>query len=329
MSFLDLALISIALYGTASVVFLSLIATLRPSQPLRKQPSDEFGKGDESPTKRNASTTNADYVFIGIKTSEAGVHGQRLPQIQKTWLKDALQTKRIDIKFFTHIQVNETEDDSSLMVTTSCDRRNLPCKTGKVFAHYLEHSTASWFCSFDDDNYVLVDNLLQVLNSYLNGTTKEVYIGKSMGPGMFYERVNATVRHGTGGAGYCLSRHLVKRGKDYFTSLTETGLQDDIAVGYVVQEKLGVNITTDPFFHSHYERTIRDRIPKEEISKQVCFGRDNKGEYSKPPVDHMPNIPIIFSVEEDPLSFRSLWCFLHESERDSPDCKPNNMTNEE
>lgn len=324
-----LSLVSIALYAAANAVLISIrqvpsidLDESASLQPPTKQ-SRLVKKLEESPkTSKSNSKSNNTFIFIGIKTSEAGVHGQRLPQIEQTWLKDALATNLIDIKFFTHAQVNQTSDSSSLMVSTACNSQDLACKTSGVFAYFLTNTTAPWFCSFDDDNYVLVDNLIKLLKTY--NATKDWYLGKPTGPGIFYSNVNARIRHATGGAGYCFSRPLVERGKDLFSNLKNTSrLADDLAVGHVSQNLLGVNLTcVNGLLHSHYERTIRKRIPREEVSKHVTFGRDNKGDYGNPPVDHMPNVPILFPPEEDPLSFRSLWCFLHESKRNSSECTP-------
>ena len=244
-----------------------------------------------------------------------------MPQIHKTWLKDALRSEEIEIRFFTHVQANHTNiiDDSSLMVATRCKRKELACKTGQVFAYYLQHSNASWFCSFDDDNYVNIPRLIQVLEEYESEIKRgqDMYIGKRIQ--LQLRKSNVTIRFGTGGAGYCLNRNLVVRGSQFFTKLETFRHTDDVAVGYVTQHKLGVDITSDALFHSHLERTIRRKTPQAEIGKQVSFGHDNKGNYEFP-YDDLPNTPILFSREEDPMGFRSLWCYFHKAEKE---CKSN------
>ena len=63
----------------------------------------------------------------------------------------------------------------------------------------------------------------------------------------------------TGGAGFCLSRHLAERmrltaagGK--FTSVADKmRLPDDVTMGYVVEHLAKVPMTTVKEFHSHLE----------------------------------------------------------------------------
>jgi hypothetical protein len=268
---------------------------------------------------------NEAYIFIGIKTSETGVHAERLTQIQKTWLRDAFQSQDIELKLFTHHkQANISKDASSDMVMTKCKRQDLACKTGQVFAYYIQHSNAPWFCAADDDNYVNIPRLIEVLHDYeRNNRGKDLYIGSSLHPnGMHFDSVNATVSFSTGGSGYCLNRDLVLRGKDLFSSLESFHLIDDVAVGYVSQVKLGVNVTSDPLFHSHWNRMIRDKMPHDDIDKQVSFAHDNKGDHEFP-FEDLPSTPTLFPREEDPMGFRSLWCFLHRNDgKDLPECTP-------
>lgn len=315
--------VTLAIYSASCVVFLLYNDTLL----LTSKATTMMISG--APVLDSMSHEKHDeYIFIGIKTSETGVHGERLPQIRKTWLKDALASEEIEIKFFTHVQANHTNmiDDSSLMVETKCKSNELACKTGQVFSFYLQHSNASWFCSFDDDNYVNIPRLIQVLHEYEDGPTrgKDVFIGRLTQ--MKSRSMNSTIRFGTGGAGYCINRNLVVRGSQYYSVLESFRYADDVAVGYVTHQKLGVDITDDPLFHSHLERTVRTRISQADvIDKQVSFGHDNKNLYEFPYVD-LPNTPILFpKEEEDPMGFRSLWCYLHRNSmivKESGECTP-------
>ena len=50
-----------------------------------------------------------------------------------------------------------------------------------MFEHFLLHYEfknipSSWFCSFDDDNYVIVDNLLNVLREYQKSNATKLYV---------------------------------------------------------------------------------------------------------------------------------------------------------
>ena len=61
--------------------------------------------------------------------------------------------------------------------------------------------------------------------------------------------------------------------------------------------------------HSHLENKLRQTLPVGEISQQVSFGYDNKRR-GKVILNAFPNVPILFSYDDDPLRFQSLRCFL-------------------
>ena len=321
-----LVFITIAMYSASSVVFLLCSAVPSKTTIMFGVPSNITRIPQVFDSTMNHGKHN-EYIFIGIKTSETGAHGERLPQIRKTWIKDALESAHdVQLQLFTHVHANITNEEQESMVTTNCQQLDLACKTGQVFAYYLQHSHASWFCSFDDDNYVNIPRLIQVLQEYEHTVKsgQDFYIGRALHVnGMYFEAVNATVHFGTGGAGYCLNRNLVVRGSQYFTKLERFHLIDDVAVGYVSQHKLQVKITSDALFHSHWERMIRTKMPRDEIDQQVSFAHDNKGEFEFP-YDDLPSTPILFPREKDPMGFRSLWCYLHREKnvKDSPECIP-------
>ena len=134
--------------------------------------------------------------------------------------------------------------------------------------------------------------------------------------GFRWNETSPRVLFGTGGAGYCLSRQVVERGREHFISLP-TKLPDDVAVGYAAQEMAGARLMENELFHSHLENQIWQFVPIKNISKQVSFGYSNKREREQAAVS-FPNVPILFSEEEDPLLFRSLRCFLlREESRDA------------
>lgn len=206
-------------------------------------------------------------VFIGIKTGE-GPSGHRFTQARRTWLQDALDEAsrgRVDIKFFTrdvnlkheklsHNPVdlnlrrredvreslwNDTALVRSIFVPTNCSiQRNLLCGTSALFKYYLDrHGNGTYFCSFDDDQYVIIRNLLRTLDEYdirdpWRG--QNIYVGKPPRSGKVkFESIPTPVSFLTGGAGYCLSRDLVERGSHMFTDLGNVwrATADDCAVG--------------------------------------------------------------------------------------------------
>ena len=310
----------------------------QPQTKVLRRKSVAVPKSMSSPTavvdherQSKQETSKAIKVFIGIKTR--GVQeNSRLAQIQKTWLKDATADSGISVKFFTRDQVttrNALESnittldsmESSLMVPTmQCSDVDLRCKTASMFTYFLDHDTdSSFFCNFDDDNYVLTSNLMDVLQSYYDkDPTKELYIGRQSRPSgvrLPNKRFHGAWLHFvTGGAGYCLSRNLVERGRRYFEKVHPKGLPDDMSVGYIVQETLKVKLQEDVRFHSHLETEIRTRFfTKETIGQQVSFGFNDKLEDRELAVKAMPGIPVPFSPEQDPMMFLSLRCYLKDT----------------
>lgn len=128
-----------------------------------------------------------------------------------------------------------------------------------------------------------------------------LYVGKARGS------------HLTGGAGYCLSRNLVERAASNFSALPRA-MPDDVAVGHVVKQQLGVKLVEDGLFHSHLEKRLRQNLSPAKIGEQVSFGYNIKNPDDVIERRSFPNVPMVFGKEKDPLRFRSLWCFL-ESKR--------------
>ena len=108
----------------------------------------------------------------------------------------------------------------------------------------------------------------------------------------------------------------MERGRKFFIHLEKQQKSDDVAVGIVVHKRLNATQTVHEKFHSHYESNLRDTLAVEEIAKQVTFGYDNKNRIPGNETNDclldgsFPNVPFLFPIEEDPLRFLSLRCFL-------------------
>jgi hypothetical protein len=226
-------------------------------------------------------------VFIGIKTHLQGdVHKERWQQIQKTWLLDAMMRPEVDLKFFDVATPTEWNDTNRLFqkVELSGSRKShcLCCKDEAMFTYFLEHYVSSssssssanpfspWFCSFDDDNYVIVENLLNVLRSYQRRkNATKIYVGRpSVAGGVSWRfagknESSQKVHFLTGGAGYCISNELMALGRTHFTNFVRhcetTRLPDDMAVGHIINTELGMEQRLDQRFHSHLEQKIRTK----------------------------------------------------------------------
>ena len=298
--------------------------------PSGVQPHDTISASAPNKASGTHSEANIDIdqfvkVFIGVKTREQGIHGHRLSQIQHTWLKNAVAAmETVTIKFFCDQSdtrkisrsPNGTIVKDHLMVPVpTCKGPDFRCKTPYMLNYFLNHDTDSaFFCNFDDDNYVLITNLLQVLTDYhVRDGLRNVYVGRDslQGKGFHTSDIfnHSIVHFLTGGAGYCLSRELLERGREHFPN-PPSYFPDDIAVGYVVQEKMGIKLMENDLFHSHLESNLLKHFPTPKIAQQVSFGFNNKlkRHLARSALPQFPDE--LFSAEEDPMFFKSLRCHI-------------------
>ncbi|XP_026475072.1 fringe glycosyltransferase-like [Ctenocephalides felis] len=202
------------------------------------------------------------------------------------------------------------------MINTNCSfshsRRALCCKMAVEFDAFLD-SGKRWFCHFDDDNYVNVPKLVQMLSGY--SPQMDWYLGRPsirapleiMQKERFFKR-KASFWFATGGAGFCISRALALKmlplasdGK-LITIGENIRLPDDVTVGYIIEHILGKKLTVIEQFHSHLEsmKFLRAETLQDQIS--FSFSR-NKGEWNVVNVNG-------FDHKDDPNRFLSLHCLL-------------------
>jgi fringe protein len=212
-------------------------------------------------------------VFIGVTTT-GRYHRSRLGPVLETWYPGlAAHTW-----FFT-----DTADpaltaglagEDHLVVLPHCgsdhSRAALACKMEAQLAAFLESLESppggqrwAWFCHLDDDNY-LNGRTLAALLARFNGHTEDWYLGKASIPEpLELPSAGPPARRfwfATGGAGFCLSRHLAERMRPWvlagrFRQLSDSiRLPDDVTVGYLVEVLLGGHLTPVAALHSHLER---------------------------------------------------------------------------
>nr|XP_026694842.1 fringe isoform X1 [Ciona intestinalis] len=258
---------------------------------------------------KHENQTNLDDIFISVKTS-GKFHKTRLNVIIDTWFRDANQ----QTYFFT-----DTDDDGlskktdGHMVNTMCNsshiRRDLSCKLGAEYDFYIK-SNKRWWCHFDDDNYVNVDQLVMLLRDYDHNM--DFYIGK---PSLNYpftttfkgEKVGFWFA--TGGAGVCISKALAQRMKPWcsngglYRTSEHLNAPDDCTLGFVVSNRLAVELTSSNLLHSHLE-TLGQLNPAT-LTEQVTlsYGLDNRNNIIQLQ-ESSHNLPI----SKDPTRFRSLHC---------------------
>jgi hypothetical protein len=101
-----------------------------------------------------------------------------------------------------------------------------------------------WFCSFDDDQYVIIDQLWALLRrlwSEHGQGSEPLYIGRSsIGAGRKISLYGRTFGFGTGGAGWCVNAAWLQRAQPHIIVETEfqricaqIGAPDDVTVGFL------------------------------------------------------------------------------------------------
>lgn len=240
-----------------------------------------------------------DDIFIGVKTTKR--NNRRLQIIFNTWF----QLAKNQTWFFTDGNDSEQQQKTNNhMINTNCpsDHTNqaLSCKIAFALNTYF-NTTKLWFCNFDDDNYVNIPKLVELLENF--NPEEDWYLGRKSKPAIKICKPKI-IWFGTGGAGICISRGLAEKmipvagGDRYKASLAKTGSPDDVLVGYLIGCLLGVPLTLITRFHSHLEN-LRN-LERDIIPEQVSFG------YKQSNVIDIEG----FNETYDPTRFLSLHCFL-------------------
>ncbi|KAK3560100.1 hypothetical protein QTP86_033888 [Hemibagrus guttatus] len=254
-------------------------------------------------------------IFIAVKTTRK-YHRSRLELLFQTWVSEAKEQTFI----FTDGEDKELKQKAGgNVINTNCSaahtRQALCCKMSVEYDKFIE-SQKKWFCHVDDDNYVVLPSLLQLLTSYSH--TQDVYLGR---PSLDHpieapERVRSdgstSVKFwfATGGAGFCISRGLALKMSpwaslgNFITTAEKIRLPDDCTIGYIIEALLEVPLTHTDLFHSHLENL--QRMPAENILKQVTLsygGFENRRNV----------VPIsgAFPLTEDPSRFKTVHCLLY------------------
>ncbi|MCI4384013.1 hypothetical protein PGIGA_G00033420 [Pangasianodon gigas] len=254
-------------------------------------------------------------IFIAVKTTRK-YHKSRLELLFQTWVSKAKEQTFI----FTDGEDKELKQKAGgNVINTNCSaahtRQALCCKMSVEYDKFIE-SQKKWFCHVDDDNYVILPSLLQLLSSYSH--TQDVYLGR---PSLDHpieapERVRSdgstSVKFwfATGGAGFCISRGLALKMSpwaslgNFITTAEKIRLPDDCTIGYIIEALLEVPLIHINLFHSHLENLQRMRTA--DVIKQVTLsygGFENRRNV-------MP-IAGAFSLTEDPSRFKTVHCLLY------------------
>ncbi|KAG9267374.1 beta-1,3-N-acetylglucosaminyltransferase radical fringe [Astyanax mexicanus] len=284
-----------------------------PQGRLRSQDRDMAHA--KSPGSRSREPLELKDIFIAVKTTRK-YHKSRLQLLFQTWVAEAKEQTFI----FTDGEDKELKRKAGgNVINTNCSaahtRQALCCKMSVEYDKFIE-SQKKWFCHVDDDNYIILPSLLQLLSSYSH--TQDVYLGRPSldHPIEAAERVKSdgTVSvkfwFATGGAGFCISRGLALKMSpwaslgNFITTAEKIRLPDDCTIGYIIEALLEVPLTHTRLFHSHLENL--QRLPTDNVLQQVTLsygGFENRR--------NVVSIAGDFSLAEDPSRFKTVHCLLY------------------
>ncbi|XP_065900965.1 beta-1,3-N-acetylglucosaminyltransferase radical fringe-like isoform X2 [Dysidea avara] len=229
----------------------------------------------------------ADNVYFTIKTTETN-YKSRLSLLMMTWLQL--------VKHKVAIISDGSNDNDDLkeirgagfdVVVTDCSSEHktygLCCKSGEEYAAYYrareKHQNKEgyqWFCHFDDDAYLNVPQLGQLLQKYdphqphyigskWRFTAPNAPIDFKAGTSSNLERLHYTIKQRTyrfsSGAFYCISSAIMTEaekflnGKQAFTkSCKLSRREDDCTIGFVIGIFLGHKFTSvDGFYDENFD----------------------------------------------------------------------------
>uniref|UniRef100_A0A672Y8I6 MFNG O-fucosylpeptide 3-beta-N-acetylglucosaminyltransferase n=1 Tax=Sphaeramia orbicularis TaxID=375764 RepID=A0A672Y8I6_9TELE len=232
--------------------------------------------GAESEEARvTRSTLKVEDIYIAVKTT-GKFHKTRLALLLETWIS---KTKAHTF-IFTDAEDADLSSAGYNLVQTGCQsdhsQQALSCKMSAEYDGFMA-SDKRWFCHVDDDNYVNPHTLLSLLQTFPQDA--DIYVGKPSldKPITAHELLegNATFWFATGGAGFCLSRHLAEKmvpwasGSRFEQTSASIRLPDDCTVGFIVEKRLGVSMVHCHLFHSHLENLLL--ISQRNLPQQVTL----------------------------------------------------------
>ncbi|XP_072523763.1 beta-1,3-N-acetylglucosaminyltransferase radical fringe [Salminus brasiliensis] len=292
----------------------------RPPPPVagpqgRRRAQDRDAAPAGLPGSRSRDPLELKDIFIAVKTTRK-YHRSRLQLLFQTWVSEAKEQTFI----FTDGEDKELRRKAGgNVINTNCSaahtRQALCCKMSVEYDKFIE-SQKKWFCHMDDDNYVILPSLLQLLSSYSH--TQDVYLGRPSldHPIEAAERVKSdgttSVKFwfATGGAGFCISRGLALKMSpwaslgNFITTAEKIRLPDDCTIGYIIEALLEVPLTHTRLFHSHLENL--QRLPTDNVLQQVTLsygGFENRR--------NVVSIAGGFSLADDPSRFKTVHCLLY------------------
>jgi len=191
----------------------------------------------------------------------------------------------------------------------------LCCKTAHdfiIFRRYM--SKYDWFCHFDDDQYVNVNNLQEYLSTL--ESNKSYYIGRASWPDTLKrskEPFPNPFWFATLGAGVCLSKRALillepytQNPSQFADGCINENYHDDIYLGFLLYGYLNISLTKTDRFHSHLEKSLYNNKQTflRTFTNEITFG------FRSP--DRYPYfLPQFYTSHVDPYRMRTLHCLLY------------------
>jgi fringe protein len=241
---------------------------------------------------------------------------KRLIYLLQTWIPLISE----DAFFVTDIFLPNISQNHTILTEKTCGSDThsmviLCCKTAHDFIIFDQYiSNYDWFCHFDDDQYVNVNNLKEYLSTF--DSNQPYYIGRTSW--------NNTIRRSkepfpypfwfaTLGAGVCLSKRTVNLLKPYTKNVSEfvdgcirENYHDDIYLAFLLNGYLNISLTQTNRFHSHLEKSFYDNKETflRTFTNEITFG------FRSP--DRYPYfLPQLYKSHLDRYRIRTLHCLLY------------------
>lgn len=176
---------------------------------------------DGSPPDSRRTTSR---ILVGICSCSR--YPEKRQAVRSTWL--ALPSPNVECQFFIGGRESLADEPDTVVLPVDDSYEGLPEKVLAYFAHALEHSGFDWLFKCDDDTYLVLDRLHDLV-------TDE---GEIVGNESLRDRGSPS-----GGAGYLLSRRVVEQ-LVADASLAKRG-PEDIIVGEAAIKHGATPVWTD------------------------------------------------------------------------------------
>lgn len=259
-------------------------------------------------------------VLITVKTGR--VRESRMNEILLTWLNDFSNNVVYFITDHASAQL-KIRTNFERIIETNCPtghgRPDLVCKMAAEFTHYyVTKGRPKWWCHVDDDNYVNRDVMMRLLSRY-DADNDDVYIGRASWTKPILANYEGKSKipfwFGTGGAGFCVSRHLADKMQKFminseFENLSaKVGHADDVMIGFIINYLLKVEFINSRLFISHGKWNHKElkSMKVEDLKNMAVIGYTISGDARI----SVPKEFEYFTADEDRSGLLTFHCILH------------------